>query len=315
MESKEYIYFVCNLGSEDLLKKEVSLKFPTWRMSFNRPGFLTYISEKKVPNQLHFIFAQRFGKAIGKFLKRLEMQEEIARARKDNTQISILFTSRVVEIHPLETNTFSSNMNGRVYECLAIDEDSFLWGELIHPEKAIKQYLLDQMTLPKEAPSRAYLKIAQMCQIAELKIQSGDMVYEFGSSPGGASYFLVNQGATTVGVDPGQMHENCLSHQLFSHLNSSIQEVKSQDIARSTTWIVSDMNLSPFAVIKEFTRLNVNELYYLKGMILTLKMMKSDMVEQIPDMYKKLERLGFQIKVAKQMPSNHREFMVYAQKI
>ena len=73
--------------------------------------------------------------------------------------------------------------------------------------------------LPEVAPSRAYLKIAQAC--SRFKITSNKKLnwIEFGSSPGGASYYLLENFNKVVGVDPAQMDSLCLNNNKFIQLN------------------------------------------------------------------------------------------------
>jgi hypothetical protein len=74
-----FIYTIVNVGSEKLLKEEISIKYPHLKFAYSRPGYITFkdTTEKfTVDTVLDLIFARSYGLSLGKFSKE-ELENEI----------------------------------------------------------------------------------------------------------------------------------------------------------------------------------------------------------------------------------------------
>ena len=69
IESK-FLFTVCQVGAEQVLKDEIARNHPALRFSYSRPGFVTFkiSTEDKIPLnfQLNSIFARTYGLSLGK---------------------------------------------------------------------------------------------------------------------------------------------------------------------------------------------------------------------------------------------------------
>jgi len=171
-----------------------------------------------------------------------------------------------------------------------------------------------KINLPEEAPSRAYLKIAEAYKRFSLQSDANINWIEFGSAPGGASFFLLNNFGALTGVDPGKMDDICLDNIMYEHLSVPIQNLSQEELPnRPVHYIASDLNLNPKQAIKEVIRLS-KKYRMLKGIFMTIKMVKVEHVKLIPEFVKMFEDAGHENSIKVQLPSHRREFLIYAPK-
>ena len=193
------------------------------------------------------------------------------------------------------------------------------WGEnkgKIDNEKISS--LLDECSikidLPQESPSRAYLKIAEACELFSIKPSKSLNWIEFGSAPGGASYYLLNQFDKLLGVDPAKMDQICLDNERFEHLSKPIQDLSQEMLPdHNIHYITSDLNLNPKQAIKEVIRLG-KKYRSLKGILMTIKIVKPEHVGLIPEFEKMFEDAKYTEIRRVQLPSHRREFLIFAEK-
>lgn len=171
-----------------------------------------------------------------------------------------------------------------------------------------------RVSLPQEAPSRAYLKIEEAIQLFRLDFKSGETVVEVGSAPGGASFALLNRGLRVTGIDPGEMNEEVLKHPHFNHLRIPVSQVEASKLPLSAQWVVLDMNVAPQAALSAITPLVLRYRASLKGLVLTLKLNESEFVRDIDQFKAKIAALGFKSIRTRQLPSNRQEFAMIALK-
>ncbi len=131
--------------------------------------------------------------------------------------------------------------------------------------------------IPSHAPSRAYLKLAQLDDCYQFEWEKKDIVLELGASPGGISTYLLDQDLIVHAVDSAPLK---ITHPNLKTIINSVQRIHSDDVSPNTKWIVSDLNLSPNQMIQEVLRLSQN-LKSLKGMMLTIKLPKIEMVNKL----------------------------------
>ncbi len=302
--NKKFLYFIINPDSRELLKAELAMYSPSLKASYNRAGFITFVQESSNEGRefrYSPVFARHFGESIHKGSK-LECIDFYNKNPK----------------HPLvDTDEASVYPKAPFYELIQVTPEEYFLG-LVTP-KAFELENLPvlgnpKFTLPESAPSRAYLKIKEVDLLAGLNLKDSRAVIEFGASPGGAVYYLLENGLKVFGVDTGKMHENCLANPNFKWVNKSIQETLASDFKNTEIdWLISDMNMSPFAVFSELAKFfERTGLRPKKGIVLTLKLTKKEMVKELDHVEKKIFRLGFKIIFMKQVVSHHTEFAIVA---
>ena len=183
-----------------------------------------------------------------------------------------------------------------------------------------KEYIIQKLDareskidLPSNSPSRAYLKIAEACDFFGIEPNKDINWIECGSSPGGASLYLLNNFNKVIGVDPAEMDQSVLSDKAFIHLQNPIQQLLAKDFPKiRIDHITSDLNLNPKQAIKEVLRISSFHKNNLKSVFMTIKMVKISHVREIPNFIKSFKDAGFHQIYCKQLPSHKREFLIFA---
>jgi 23S rRNA (cytidine2498-2'-O)-methyltransferase len=304
-----FFYFLCNAGSEAFLKEEIRLIYPELRFAYSTEGFLTFKEIKPLGKTLRPVFCRHFGS----FLMRGTFAEVEKRALELNGKGADLFYSKDGEI--FKENKI--NFGDRVLEIIKVTvkgKDQFYLGEfessLLTPPNA-GGFSVHQ--LPEQAPSRAYLKVLDGIEYVSATIKSGDHALEIGSSPGGATYALLEKGLTVEGIDPALMNEVCLKNPHFIHHHSSIQDFKMYDLKNHVQWLFVDMNLPPEGSLREIEKVVEKIRPTLKGAFITLKMTKFELVSRVPMYLTFVSNMGLKVVIATQLPSHKQEFLIYAE--
>ncbi len=271
METNQFFYFICNIGSESFLKEEIKIFYPELRFAFSAPGFLTFKVVSTFPHPFAPVFTQRYGKFIARGpedeMKKIKLPEQ---------------------------------------EIIKINENMYYLGLPLYPANQLYQEHL----LPDNSPSRAYLKIKEAADRANIQFSEGELALEIGSSPGGACFALLSMGLKVVGVDTGEMDPICLNNPNFTHYQKSIQHFDPKYIMDKLDWLLVDMNLAPEATLHEIEKIILIHGHHLKGVFITLKMTKLALVARIP-FYKKLaKQMGIEVELMTQLPSHKQEFLL-----
>lgn len=297
-----YFYFaVTNPEAESLLKEEVRIRYTDLKLSYSRPGFLTFKADKEV--LFSPLFARVSGICDGKF-KINEIKYPKAWVWPRTEELTI----------PPELRLLS-------------DQSSFKFGEEVRlimmtgpDEFWVGRYPLSKLhfqtpgevssILPKEVPSRAYYKMAEAFEVFNLPFDHQEQVLELGCAPGGASLFLLEQDLKVLGVDPAEMDFRVTKNINFKHIKRPFESLTSNDFRSEIDWIVSDINLPPTVVLKEVWRL----LTFLNptGLILTLKMNELKHLEFIATIREKMRSNGFKKVELKYLPSHKKEIALIA---
>ena len=191
------------------------------------------------------------------------------------------------------------------------------WGESIGKlekefiEKKLK-FQVSSFELPDEAPSRAYLKIAETCEALNIHSDSKINWIEFGSAPGGASLYLLNHFGSIYGVDPAKMKNICLEHKNYTHSSKPIQNLSQEELPEDVDYIASDLNVNPKQGIKEVIRLSKKYKNNLKGVFYTFKLIKMEHLKILAEYKEMMEGMGYSKVFFKQLPSHKRETLLIA---
>ncbi len=266
---------------------------------------------------------EALGKGIRALLSDMDEETEILKI-SDKDQDSIVNTVPKILLEYIEVNPYQprkdfnedANLGEKVLTIVMLSEKEFWLGEFLCI-KAFQKFPFNdpQNELPKIAPSRAYLKIAQAFSLFTLKVNSGDIFLELGSAPGGASFFLLQKGCIVYGNDPAEMSEICLKDKNFFHLKKPVQNLKENDLPlKDIKWIAVDLNLNPSQVVTETIRIASFYKNSIEGILLTLKMINLDQVRRLNFFKREFEKKGFEKIEVLQLPSHKKEFLMLLQK-
>ena len=157
----------------------------------------------------------------------------------------------------------------------------------------------------RKLPSRSYYKLKEMCEVSGSRISSGETVFEIGCSPGGMSFYALEQGAKVIGVDRGVVSQLVRQNPDFTQLHYSISDTPSESIPESMDYLVIDMHAEPRVLYREcqflFQRVQ-------KAIFLTLKLNDPETVRQLPKIHEQLkEAMPWRWSSLRQLPSHHQE--------
>ena len=166
--------------------------------------------------------------------------------------------------------------------------------------------------LPPDAPSRAWCKIEEALRWADLAPRPGQAAVEIGSSPGGATYAMLQRGLDVYGVDPGEMHPAVTAyasrtHNRFVHLHMPAAEVPRSALPRQYQWLLLDVNLAPMVAMKYVERFVALAHGGLVGAVLTLKINDDGVFAALPRLLARIGKLGAKQVRVTQLPSHRSE--------
>ncbi len=295
-----FYYFICNPDFEKLLKEEIKVRYPKLLFAYSQKGFVTYKQTFEIEDDLAFC------RSMGMFIKR--GGTELILDFKKHTGAKSFFSldGEIYETSNLENGS-------EVLELIKLSDDKFYLGKTF--KKSRKKYypLGDpKIVYDESSPSRAYMKILEAMAVFDVEVDESDVVVEFGSSPGGATYAMLQNGATVIGIDPGVMDPKVLAFTKFTHINKAIQDVKKSELPEKIDWVLVDMNLSPEAGINELEQLLPSDTSKIKGIFFTTKVTKNNVIGRI-EFYKKLfTKMGFRQVQTLQVPHHKQEFLIFA---
>ncbi len=297
-----HFYFaLTNPEADGLLKEEVKNFYPELKLSYSRPGFLTFKANH--PVFWKPLFARVAGVSHGKV-----REDEI------KVQRAWLYKREASYLPPKALQDLSDKTIFKIGETVTlvmmIGEDEYWIGEYPLSPTHFQTPGEVSSILEVAAPSRAYYKIAEAFEAFDLPFDHQERVLELGSAPGGASQFLLEQDMQVLGVDPAQMDEKILKHINFKHLRKPFEHLEQGDFSKDVDWIVSDINLPPTIILKEIDRL----LKFLepRGLVLTLKMNDPKHLELLSETVANFKKKGFRKVELKYLPSHRQEIALIA---
>lgn len=340
-----FAFAVCQIGAEGAVKADVARAHPGWRFAFSRPGLLTWRCDPEVTldARVGSLFARVAGASLGRASDAREALARIAsvgpleaplhlavferdRAKPGDEAPGDAYGPLAHEVRQvLVAEAPAADFGARgwaeglpapgalVCDVVVAPQEPWLIGlhrhhagEVPHPGGRVP------LSLPPEAPSRAWLKLEEGLSWSGLPMKRGDVAVEVGSAPGGASWALLQRGLTVVGVDPGLMDERVRAHPNFLHLHLKLGDVRREQLPERVDWLLMDVNLAPQVALHQIRRLVSTMRGTLRGALFTLKLNDWDMAADVPALLERVRSMGFTSVAATQLPSNRQEICVAA---
>lgn len=354
--SPQFFYTLGQVGAEKAIKIEVEASFPSLHFAFSRPGFITFkntgapLELKKIePLISSLIFTRSFGEVLAQdkhsntsklpdsFLTWLNPKQ-----LKPEPLIHILDRDTYLpgdEPENFKANTWSSyfesffdaqrltshtqpKLHQEIFDLIAVDSNHYFLGRRFHLPYSS---LFNPLSLPSQAPSRAYLKIEEAIQIflepkalerfKKVKCEA----LELGCSPGGATFAMMNHGLFVTGVDPKKMDPSIHTNSKYKHIQKRTCDLVLHDLKNiNPTWLVVDMSIAPLESLDEIKHALAllkkahGSSLKLTHAFITLKLNDWKFHTSIPLYLKRIQELGFKMVIPKQLTSNKQEIIVFA---
>ncbi len=295
-----FLFIGCQNGAETPLKDEVALRYPDFRFAYSRRGFVTYRlpDDHNLPSRLRLglTFARTSGFSLGQVAVTTpeETAAEVWKLAEGLPVRSVHVWHRMggvptEETTGLESSTLAALLAAHpdpdlldvgentqpdtfVLDCVVVEPD--VWWVGFHrstPGPGCWPGGFYRQPLPDHAVSRAYLKVAEALDWAQLPVRRGERCAEIGAAPGGSCQALLDRGLVVTGIDPAKIHANVIAHRNFTHVRKRGNEMKRRDFRR-TRWLLADMNVAPQYTLDAIEEIVKHDETTVRGVVLTLKM-------------------------------------------
>lgn len=297
-----FVFALTNEEAEPLLKKEISYYGPEYKLSYSRPGFLTFKSSGD------FNFKPKLARITGLCHGKKDLNELLklpcAWVWKRSSELTI-----PSDLQALSDKTLFK-IGETVQLVMMVDPDEYWLGEYKLLSTHFQTPGEESSIEKKEVTSRAYYKIAEAYEAFDLPFEIQEKVLELGSAPGGATQFLLEQDMLVLGVDPAEMDETIRKHRNFKHIKQPFESLRQDLLPHDIDWILCDINLPPNIILKEVYRLL--EFLEPRGVVLTLKLNQDRFVETMRPTMESFRKRGFTKVELKYLPSNRQEIALIA---
>lgn len=343
-KTSSFLMTVCQVGAEPALKEEIAREHPELRFSYSRPGFVTFKSSQELSPEfrLNSVFARSASLSIGKvearkFPSDTDRAAEVRRLAAELGSPRLQVFERDRHVPGEEPLGFTSGalaakvrallgvrqdaQDGKsalpapgeaVLSVVVIEEDEWWLGYHVHgPGHVPYPGGVPPITLPPEAPSRAFLKFEEAALTFGIPLRRGDTAVEIGSAPGGASYALLQRGIQVVGIDPAEMDPRVLRMPGFTHIRRPVASVLREELPQKIHWLLLDMNVAPRITLFQVDRLATRLSDTLCGIVLTLKLNEWSMAREIPQWIEHVQAMGMKRVRARQLAHNRQEICLY----
>ncbi|MDB4974475.1 MAG: putative SAM-depedent methyltransferase [Myxococcaceae bacterium] len=333
-----FVFMLCQPGAEPALKRELSLLQPGWAPAYQRPGLVTFRSDQPVGPELTLlsVFARQYGLSLAS-VPADDVEAIVTEARKLPGPLCLHVIERVQDEpdrseasepvraldHALRARLqaqLGPDQRARtgqlVLSVIIGDDRAWLLGLHRHgPLHSPYPGGRPPLSLPADAPSRAYLKIEEAIASYELPIKAGDTALEIGAAPGGAAYALVRRGVHVLAVDPAAMDPAVLAFQgpraaRVTHLPHAVGELAREQLPRHVEWLLLDVHLAPQVALRAARRLASVYRSSLLGAVLTLKLNDWRFADRVPAFLAQAREMGLVEPRAKQLVSHRQELAI-----
>jgi 23S rRNA (cytidine2498-2'-O)-methyltransferase len=339
----KFLFLCCQLGTEQVCKQQIEARWPEFRFSFSRPGFLTY----KVPQQtgMAFDLENTYARTFGFAVDRVEgedidaLAEQVwARAvtdlpnhlhvwQRDPRKVGESFepfttelTNRVVErlngCRPAACKSIPVNSeaspNDRVLDCILVEENRWWIGE----HRVSTTFQAWPGGVPPFKPkfdviSRAYYKTQEALLWSRLPIHAGDQCVEIGSAPGGAAQALLEYKLKIIGIDPAEMDPSIAQHENYRHIRKRGRDVRRREFS-DARWLFSDSNVTPKQSLDTIEDIVSHASVRVQGMLITLKMPEWKLAHELDNYLDRIRSWGYQYVKPRHLAFNRQELCIVA---
>jgi 23S rRNA (cytidine2498-2'-O)-methyltransferase len=320
----EFLFALTNPGTEKALKLEVESMELGWRLSYQRRGFVTFKADapfalESLDNDI--ACARRICLSLGKSTTR---DEAVAKLGVVEWIHHACFQDRKmqgVNEGDLAERPSQGTLIGTVVE---LGEGEFWSGVHRHGRWTSPDPAGDAgIVMPKQSPSRAWLKLEEAVRFFDLKFTPDDLVIEVGCAPGGVVLALLDRGVAVIGVDPAKMAAVVMEKAIvnrddaaddrawFWHCRKPAALVGKRDLGQGVTWFMSDMNQSPEVVLKECARFR-KMAPSIRSVLVTLKLTDPAQVVEKDQWFAALRDMGFRTMRLQQLSVHHKELALLA---
>ena len=347
-----FLFVTCQIGAETAVKQELATQWPGFHFAYSRPGFLTFklpADRSLRPDlDLRSVFARAWAFSLGKVTgsdpdqmargvwqvytarppRRLHVwQRDAVRPGEDGftspvTEVTREAAARILACCPyperLADNAADpchpAKPGEDVLDCVLVQPNEWWVGQ--HQASAVPSLWPGGaicLELPPDAVSRAWLKMEEGLRWSNLPIPAGARCAELGSAPGGASQALLSRGIIVTGIDPAEMHPAVLAHPRFRHIRHRASQVRRREF-RKIRWLMADMNVAPNYTLDAVESLVTHPEVHIRGMLLTLKLVRWGLADQLPQYLQRIRDWGFNVVRARQLLYNRQEICVAALK-
>lgn len=345
-----FLFTICQHGAEDSLKAEFATTWPDWRLSFSRPGFVTWKlpdDAKLAPDfDIRSVFARTHGFSLGKVSGEVanELAERVwpivdglpvdhlhvwqrdsatpgtggfepgSTALADETAKIIRGARPAARSEKRLPINRSARSGDGVLDCILVEPNEWWIGwhqAATWPTRWPGG--VPRIETESEVISRAYLKLAEALRWSQIPIAKGDLCAELGSAPGGAAQLLLEKGMFVFGVDPAEMAPEILAHPNFAHIRARAADVRRTEFSR-VRWLLSDSIVSPSQTLDAVEAIVTHGETHIRGLLLTLKLSEWELAAELPAYLDRVRSWGYKYVRARQLAFNRQEICVCALK-
>lgn len=349
-KSPSFLFVGCQIGAENTCKQELMDRYPGLRFAFSRPGFMTFkvVDPKIKPKtfRLWSTFARVWGWSTGKAtnddseLLATDMAAQITSLCRKVPLTSLHVWQRdtsvpgkggfepgvspvaqqaadqLVEKLKPEFPYVECNRNSTPEErtvCVIVVAPNEWWLGWHNATSKTQTWPggVPSIQLPGNAVNRAWLKIHEAVLWGQLAIRSTDTVAEIGSSPGGASQYLLSLGAKVVAIDPAAMDSSVTANESLVHVRRKARDVPKRNL-ENVRWLTIDINMPPSYTIEVIRDYVQDRGLPLRGIVATLKLPDWKLATELSTYRKQLEDLGFGSVMTRQLAFNRQEVCLVA---
>lgn len=167
------------------------------------------------------------------------------------------------------------------------------------------------LALPREAVSRAWLKMEEALRWLRLRLEPHQRCVELGAAPGGSCQALLARGVHVMGIDPAAMHPVVLAHPRFVHVCKRAHQVRRREF-RGMDWLFADINLPPNYTLDTVEAIVTYPGVAPRGLILTLKLPDWNLAAEVPEWIARVQSWGFAYVRTRQLQFNRQEICLAA---
>jgi 23S rRNA (cytidine2498-2'-O)-methyltransferase len=327
-----FVWFTHQPASSAWLKRELAEKRPDMRFAFSRPGLTTFkVDAARTDEPNVSSFARAHGRSLG---RATSVDDVLALAPADARVLHVFERDpdRPADERDATAGSRAAALDaalraaGNFDERIEARDGEAVLDVIVAPAEEAEDGIfvgwhrhdalhgpfpggVGHVAIPSEAPSRAWAKIEEAIRWSGSIPRAGETAVELGSSPGGASFALLERGLVVHGVDPGAMDPRVLAHERFTHHALPAAEVARKDLPRTYEWLASDVNLAPMVALKYVERFVALAHGGLRGAFITLKINDDGIFEALPRLATRITKLGARRVRYTQLPSHRSEIV------